>query len=254
MTKKSFSIASAWIEVLTTYRITEQIDELGFCDLAAADLRQFKEPRLMCKMDHRARVPDPLSNEGLSVLAITNSVYRIARTYPFLNIDSNRYPKLLPDKFFELPRHLTTLPIDNITNEAMALDVAFASGMINELLGDRATMTIRGRRRTGSIGFSLLDRADNVVDYPIKGVQIEIDGGFEGYDVVSLFEAKMGLSTNIGVRQLLYPHLHFTHQVKTRPCCPIIFVMNRSAGFTSSLFAFVKTVSFLIMITTVCTK
>ena len=217
MPTKSLSIDDAWSEVLTAYRIIEAVDKFGMFDIKASELIQYKEPRLMCKLDHIEKIPPSLNDQEFTVLAIRNSVYRIARTYPYIEIDNSQYPKRLPDKVFELPRHLTTLPINNITSEAMALDVAFACGMIEEITDDKTTLTIRGRRRATRFDFSLIDRNHQIVSYPIDGVQIEVDGGYEGHQKICLIETKMGLSSNMGIRQLLYPHLHFINVVADKP-------------------------------------
>lgn len=212
MSNQSYSVKDAWEQYFTVSDALESIDTLGYFDVKAAELRSIKEPRLMCKFDHRERVSEPLRKQHVSVLAISNTVYRLARTDPFIDLDSNRFPKATSDRVFSLPRHLTTLPVNNITSESMAMDVAAASGMLNALHEDQLTLTIRGRRRSNSFQFELRDSTRRSIHYPIEGVQIEIDGGFEGHNHLLLIEAKMDHAATMGLRQLLYPEMHFASQ------------------------------------------
>jgi len=224
MARRNSKGEEAWCEFLNSdARVLEQIESEGYCDVTASDLRQFREPRLMCKIDHEEKTPKPLRDEKLSVLAITSSEYRIARTNPFIRLDKNHFPKNHPDQEFSLQDHLTTLDVNNITSESMAIDVAAASGMIDAISNDSTTLTIRGRRRTGEFNFSLEDTNRKPIDYPINGVQIEVDGGYEGNDSVTLIEAKIGLSKTMSLRQLLYPELHFLPKLEEKKISTFYF-------------------------------
>lgn len=187
----------------------------------------------MCKMDFKQSVARPFRDHGLSILAIRNGIYRIAKTTPFFDIDINAIGKIKPIEF-SLPKFIKTLDHENITSESQALDAAVASGMVEALLGEENYLTVRGRRYSKAININIKENnSDRIQNYPITSVQIEVDGGYEGPTTLALIEAKMGTADNMNMRQLIYPHVNFesitTKTVKT-------FVMFYETG---SLFTFI---------------
>ena len=222
-----------WEVLFNRYKIPEIVEANGFFDITAAQIKEVREPRLMCKMDFRQSVPKPFKEHGLSILAIQNGLYRIARTSPFFDIDTDEIGTI-PTTDFHLPSFIKTLDHENITGESQALDAAFASGMLNALLGEKSYLTVRGRRYCTEMTVSIPDLEDGPPhDYPVASVQIEVDGGYEGANVLALIEAKMGTADNMNMRQLIYPHVHFETTIKK----PVqTFVMFYEAG---SIFTFI---------------
>jgi hypothetical protein len=93
--------------------------------------------------------------------------------------------------------------------------------MLNRLTSDDVLLTLRGREYVKDFTFQLESGAKSV-QYDVQGVQIEVDGGYEGKNDLSIFEAKMGLPANteddgmkpnMNLRQLLYPELHYKQMV-----------------------------------------
>ena len=221
----------AWSKIFDDLDIITTVVETGFLDISSAQIKPYREPRLMCKMDFRQSVAKPFADAGLSILAISNGLYRIAPTSPFFDIDLEQVSKV-EVKDFTLPPHLETLSHDNITNESQALDAATAAGMLSELLGEDSHLTVRGRRYSTAFKVEL-PATEGSVSYPIQSVQIEVDGGYEGREVLALIEAKMGTADNMNMRQLVYPHAHFASYLKK----PVrTFVMFYEPG---SLFTFI---------------
>lgn len=204
-----------WEALFQKYDILNQIGINGFFDITAKQIKEFHEPRLMCKMDFREQVAKPFAENNLSILAIENGLYRIAKTDAFLDIDLHSLNNKEIQEF-QLPDHIETLGLDNIKGESQALDAAMASGMINALIGEDNFLTIRGRRRSSEFEIILSYGNYQSTSYPISGVQIEVDGGYESKNCLALIEAKMriGISDNMNVRQLLYPHIHFENTTK----------------------------------------
>ena len=95
------------------------------------------EPRLACKIDYWQSVPAPLKERGLSVLAVRNTRYKIARTDPFIPIDQTQFERLEAPDTFSIPDHIQAISPHNISSEAKALDAALASGMIKEVVGEK---------------------------------------------------------------------------------------------------------------------
>jgi hypothetical protein len=196
--------------------IEQEVFDRGFCDIQASFLRDnYAQPRLMCKIDFLNTVPMVFKEKKLSILAVSNTTYRIARTSPFIGFNKgNIFTQKSIDGYFELPRHIETLDEQNISSESKALDVANISGMLNEISGEREIdLTMRGRAYSGNFSFTLPEIAGSQRDvtYDVSGVQIEVDGGYEGHNGIYLIEGKMGICTSINLRQLLYPYINYSN-------------------------------------------
>lgn len=202
----------AWSSILEANpEILQSIQNTGFFDIESKEIKEFREPRLACKIDYREQIPGPLKNQSLSVLAIRNGVYRIAHSDPFIDFPIlPDFPTQRPVEF-ELPSYIRSLSVGAITSEAKALDAAQISGMLEHVFGERVQLAIRGYERSGNFEFTLPNSlsANRSVGYQIEGVQIEVDGGYEGKRGIYLVEAKNKVNNNINLRQLLYPQMHY---------------------------------------------
>jgi len=198
----------AWAKIFAkSPEIMQAIEANAYCDIDANTIKEFREPRLACKIDHREHTPKPLKEKGLSVLAIKNGLYRVARTDPFVDIRlTNAAPKI-----HSLPKHLEALAPDSIKSESKALDAALLSGMLADLIDDKLALVLRGREFSKPFEFSLPNQHNpqHKIDYAIDGVILEVDGGYEGRKGLYLIEAKIGKNSNMNLRQLLYPHIHY---------------------------------------------
>lgn len=196
----------AWNEIFDHYPILDVVDSVGHYDIKADDIKKYKEPRLMCKVDFREGTPTVMKANELSILAINNGIYRIARNSPFLDIQED-----ITASVTEVPPpDLITLDHENPSSESAALDIAFATGILDDVFGETTRLTIRGRKRCD------LDFSIGKTHYPVRGVQVEVDGGYEGNAGIHLIEAKIGSSSNINIRQLLYPHRFWKTFAATR--------------------------------------
>jgi len=202
---KKVSNNEAWEHIFTDLKILDQVGKNNFFDISATEIkkRDGKEARLMTKVDHRENLPIVMSNNGLSILAIKNGLYRIAKTDPF--IDIQKVP-LCNVEIISKPTDILSIDPLNLKSESSALDIAYISKMLDIVFDEQTELTIRGRLR-GNLSFNL-----SGVPYNIDGVQIEVDGGYEGLNTLNLIEAKMGFRNNINIRQLLYPELFWKSQ------------------------------------------
>lgn len=202
----------AWYDFLQENpAVLQCIDSYGFCDVQSSVLKNYREPRLMCKIDFLEQQPKILKQLSISVLAIVNKQYRLARTHPFIDINTNWLQDKVIDKTFALPNYLHSLAAAHITSESKALDAAYASGMLHELEQVQYLhLTVRGRSYSTNFEFALTDIHDYKVHYPVAGVQLEVDGGYESQNRLLLVEAKMGFANNMNLRQLLYPQLNYS--------------------------------------------
>jgi len=234
--KKLTPNEKAWFELFEKFKIPQAVKSSGYFDITSEQIKSTKskrEPRLMCKMDFKQSVPKPFKDNGLSILAIKNGIYRIAKTTPFFEIDLARINSVKVIDF-ELPSFIETLHFESITSESQALDAAVASGMLNKLLSEKSFLTVRGRRYSTEMELILpRDGTSEFQTYNIASVQIEVDGGYEGKTKLALIEAKMGTADNMNMRQLLYPHFHFMAQTKKELMTYVMFYE------TGSLFTFI---------------
>lgn len=189
----------AWTEIFKKFPIIDKVDESGYYDIGADDIKFFKEPRLMCKVDYREGMPTIMAENGLSILAINNGLYRIARNSPFININELNTKSVTDIP----PPDLITLNHINPSSESAALDIAYATGILDKVFNEPSRLTIRGRKRCD------LDFNIGRISYPVRGVQVEVDGGYESDLGIHLIEAKIGSTSNINIRQLLYPHRYW---------------------------------------------
>ena len=231
MAKSETKNDKAWRVLFEHFSIVEKVESVGYFDITATQIRQVgkREARLMCKFDFEQSVAKPFKDHALSILAINNGSYRIAQTSPFFAIDLESLVDV-PVQELALPDHLETLKFDNITNESQALDAATASGMLADLLGEDTHLTVRGRRYCSRFEINL-PSSDGSVTYPVESVQIEVDGGYEGMKVLALIEAKMGSADNMNMRQLIYPHAHFTSYLK-KPVQTYVMFYETGSVFT----------------------
>jgi len=199
----------AWDKIFNELDVLDHIIRVGYFDITASQIKRHgdhREPLLMAKVDFREHLPRIMADNGLSILAIGNGSYRIAKTNPFIDVSEALPPRITKMRF---PHDLLTLTPTSITSESNALDIAFVSGMLDEVFKEKTSLTIRGRFRASTpFDFTLQG-----VTYPIDGVQIEVDGGYEGKDSINLVEAKIGSRNNINLRQLLYPELYWKKRI-----------------------------------------
>jgi len=199
----------SWENIFNHYNILKEISTNNFYDITADDIKAIdgKEARLMTKVDFRENLPNIMKAENLSILAIKNGLYRIAPNDPFIDIDKKIHTKIIE---LEAPSNIISIDPFNIKSESAALDIATITEMSEIVFGENSDLSIRGRLR-GSLDFKI-----GSVPYNIDGVQIEVDGGYEGNTSINLVEAKIGFRNNINIRQLLYPQLYWEEQIKSK--------------------------------------
>ncbi len=199
----------SWKNIFDKYNLLSDIRKNGFVDITAEDLKavEGKEPRNLTKIDFREKLPNIMKEEGLSILAIKNGLYRIAPNDPFIDVQEEIDTKIIELK---IPQNIISIDPFNIKSESAALDIAAISGMHRIVFGEKSELTIRGRLR-GDLDFCI-----GKISYNVKGVQIEVDGGYEANHAIHLIEAKIGYTNNINIRQLLYPQLFWEHKLAGR--------------------------------------
>lgn len=209
----------------------------GVCVTVSANaLRQYREPRLMTKIDHTANRPRIFADHGLSILPLTRSQYVISHFCAYqdwqdLHRTINHFP---------LPLYLQSLDSRSINSESIAINCAMASGILADFLGeDNLVATVSGRMGTGVFDFLIDNMADHKqYTYHAQNAQMEIDAAYEGVDCLALVEAKRSLPDDFIIRQLYYPYRTWSERVnkKVRP----IFMVYTNGTFILDEYQFTR--------------
>jgi hypothetical protein len=199
----------SWENIFNHFNIVSEIKKNNYFDITADQIKAIdgKEARLMTKVDFRENLPPIMKEEKLSILAIKNGLYRIAKNDPFIDINKDIKTKIIE---LDAPTNIISIDPFNIKSESGALDISTITDMSKIVFGEETKLSIRGRLR-GSLNFNI-----GTIPYNIDGVQIEVDGGYEGNTSINLVEAKIGFRNNINIRQLLYPELYWQQEVKKK--------------------------------------
>lgn len=167
-----------------------------------------KEVRILCKMDTRESIPEIMKENGLILLPVKNKFYVIVKGEGYVDIpDIEGDAEIYNTK---LDFDLDTTKIGN--SEMQHLDFAYASSLIRTFMEDPSlVLTIRGRKYTPEFTYKV---GNNTVE--TKGVQTEVDAGYEGKDKVVLIEAKNSSTKNTIIRQLYYPYRQWSEHTKKK--------------------------------------
>ena len=202
----------AWERLFDEHNILFRIENEGFFKISAEQIKKFREPRLMTKFDHKINLPNIFSKNNLSILPITRGDYLISHFdvwHDFEESDSRIFQAYLPEQ-------LQSLDSKNIFSETVALNCAFASGIIEDFIEDENIFpTVSGRMSSGTFDFKINDTTKNFYhNVSVNNSQIEIDAAFEGINFLTLIEAKNDLSNDFLVRQIYYPYRTWKNRVK----------------------------------------
>ena len=208
---------NSWKKIFDDYKILENDFSKQPFYLSAKDIKKSvqdfkntseKEVRILCKMDTRESVPEIMKKNGLILLPVKNKFYVIVKgegdvDIPDIEGDAEIYNT-------KLDFDLDTTKIGN--SEMQHLDFAYASSLIRTFMEDPSlVLTIRGRKYTPEFTYKV---GKNTVE--TKGVQTEVDAGYEGKDKVVLIEAKNSSTKNTIIRQLYYPYRQWSEHTKKK--------------------------------------
>ena len=214
---------NAWKKLFAKYNILGCIAKNGIFKISAAQIKEFREPRLMVKFDHEKNLPEVFRDNKLSILPITRGDYIVSHfdTYHKFEVNSE------PIKNFSIPDYIQSLNINNISSETLALNCAFASGIINDFMNeDNILPTVSGRMSSGNFSFYINDTKTKIFhNINVNNSQIEIDAAYEGVLSLILIEAKIDISEDFIIRQLYYPFRLWQNRI-SKPVRPIFLVYS----------------------------
>ena len=157
-----------------------------------------KEVRILCTQTKREVRPKIFKEKGLFLLSVKNGHYCIVKGEGYVDVPSIDKEVILYKSKLEFD--LDTSKVGQ--SEMQHLDYAYASSLIKTFTDDDSlVLTIRGRKYTEK-SFELFVNKQKI---QVKGVQTEVDAGYEGKDKVVLIEAKNTKADNVIIRQMYYP-------------------------------------------------
>lgn len=200
---------TAWEKLFDRYHILAEIRQNGQFVISAEQIKEFRDPRLMTKFDHRINLPEIFAANNLAILPITRGDYVISTFSAYKEFDE-------PSKEVQrisIPAHIQSLMPQFLVSEAIALNCANACGMLGDFLeDDELVPTVGGRMGSGCFEFGV-NTAWGTKNITVSNSQIEIDAAYEGVNYLSLFEAKRDLADDFLVRQLYYPFRTWSERV-----------------------------------------
>lgn len=167
-----------------------------------------KEVRILCKQDCREDRAEVFIRNDLFLLPVKNGAYAIVKGEGYVDIPEITVTARIYNSKLEFK--LDTSKVGN--SEMQHLDFAYASSLIRTFLGDSSlVLTIRGRKYTPAFSFNV---DGQIIE--VKGVQTEIDAGYEGKEQIALIEAKNSKTNNVIIRQLFYPFRQWSSYTKKK--------------------------------------
>ncbi len=217
MSKKDDS----WEAIFNHKSISKLLETSDSVKISASEIKSITrgEARLLTKYDTRESRPALLRENNITILPKENGVYVLAKGDGYHDLeDITDVASFSSSKL----NGVQTFP-DDCTSESQTIDMAFASGMLEDFVEEtNLVQTMRGRLRTKQFDFLF-----NNLQLDAAGVQVEVDGGFEG-DRVYILEAKMGARDNFIVRQLYYPFRMWKANGVSKEIIPIFLTYTNS--------------------------
>ncbi len=217
---------TAWEKLFDKYQILDRVDRDGQFQISASQIKEFREPRLMTKFDHRVNLPAIFRKHNLAILPVTRGDYVISSFSAYQDFEA---PEAEVQRI-SIPAHLQSLMPKFLVSEAIALNCANACGILSDFLEDEALVpTVSGRMSSGGFAFRI-DTALGPKTVSVDHAQIEIDAAYEGLRCLSVFEAKRDLSDDFLIRQLYYPFRVWSGRV-TKPVKTVFLIFSNGVFY-----------------------
>lgn len=192
----------AWQKIFEKLKISERILKEGPIEISSTIINEFREARLMTKFDHKSQLPKLFAENKLSILPTSRGDYVIGTFDTFCKFNPSDDIEVTS---IEFPSFLESLDYRDITSESTAINCAFVSKILNDFTEeDNLLPTVSGRMSSSSFSFNI-NSSKGLFKVNVNKSQIEIDGGYEGDNSLTLIEAKNYISDDFLIRQIYYP-------------------------------------------------
>lgn len=217
----------AWMEIFKKYNILDELKKNKKYIITSKMINEFREARLMTKFDHKNNLPKLFIENELSILPITRGSYIISYfdAYHTFETHNNSITKV------EIPKDIESIDFENITSESIAINVVYITGMLDDFLEEKNLRpTVNGRMSSEKFKFNIVNnKTAEYQEIEVDKSQIEIDGGYESLESLTLLEAKNSISEDFLIRQLYYPYRLWEN--KLRKNIRIIFLVYSNSIF-----------------------
>jgi len=233
MAKGLRKIDKVWDVLFNHFDILNKVHRNGSFIITSEEINTIGnyQARLATKFDTQADLPRVFKDYDLSLLPLSRGSYKIGHFNVFTNLKYDNFDTPIKKSF---PDYVNSISPEDITSEAIALNIAHASGMIDDFIEEESSiLTLSGRMGSGLLDFKIENKQTKKNDLiQVKNAQIEIDGGYEGLETLALIEAKNNVPMDFIVRQLYYPFLSIRDKLPHKTVKPIFFT------YTQSIFSF----------------
>src|SRR5690625_1810051 len=233
MVKGLRKIYKVWDVLFNHFDILNKVHRNGSFIITSEEINTIGnyQARLATKFDTQADLPRVFKDYDLSLLPLSRGSYKIGHFNVFTNLKYDNFDTPIKKSF---PDYVNSISPEDITSEAIALNIAHASGMIDDFIEEESSiLTLSGRMGSGLLDFKIENKQTKKNDLiQVKNAQIEIDGGYEGLETLALIEAKNNVPMDFIVRQLYYPFLSIRGKLPHKTVKPIFFT------YTQSIFSF----------------
>ena len=214
---------SAWEKLFFKYKIENQIKLNGDFIITSSQINEFREARLMTKFDHKSNLPQIFQDNKYSILPISRGEYLIASIET--HHDFEKKSKAIQQVYF--PENIQSVDFNNITSEAIALNVAFITGIFSDFSEEKELFpTVSGRMSSEKFSFKINNKqTQSLKNIFVNNSQVEIDGAYEGFDKLLLVEAKNSISDDFLIRQIYYPYRLWEKKI-SKEILPIFFTYS----------------------------
>ena len=142
----------AWKKLFDKYHIINEIKKNGQFTISANQIKEFREPRLMTKFDHKINLPTIFAENQLAILPVTRGDYVISSFSAYKEFEQ---PSMDIQRI-SIPTHIQSLMPQFLVSEAIALNCANACGILEDFLEDEALVaTVNGRMSSGEFNFNI---------------------------------------------------------------------------------------------------
>lgn len=187
-----------------------------------------KEVRLLCKQDTRESRPDIFKENNLFLLPIKNGEFAIIKGEGYVDIPEITTEPIIYDS--KLDFELETSLIGN--SEMQHLDFAYASSLVRTFMKDPSlVLTIRGRKYTPEFDFRVGSQ-----EIKVKGVQTEVDAGYEGRDNLVLVYFLKTNNLSLEIKKIFYPYKFWSSHI-SKKITSLLFRKNKNS-YSIWLFRF----------------
>lgn len=206
----------AWGKIFDKYKIIDNVLSEGHLMISSSQINEFREARLMTKFDHKSQLPKLFADNSFSILPTSRGGYVIGTFDTFYDFNKSE----IQISKIDFPTFLESLDFRDITSEATAINCAFVTKILHDFIEeDNLFPTVSGRMSSKSFKFNI-NSSKGLFKVEVDNSQVEIDGGFEGDNSLTLIEAKNTLSDDFLIRQLYYPYKLWSSKI-TKQVRPI---------------------------------